>query len=155
MILQRYTSFFRRLIVNAVSAMRNLLWTLVFLATGSMGLAEEKPAAKIAEGNPPNEKEALAFFEAKIRPVLVEHCYECHSAGSKLLKGGLHLDARRNPQGRGHRSRGRAGKFGEEPDSEGAGIHRRKLQNAAEREAAGRCNQGFSPLDRQWCPRLA
>ncbi len=36
----------------------------------------------------------LAFFEQRIRPVLVEHCYECHSAGSKKLKGGLHLDSK-------------------------------------------------------------
>src|SRR5215212_10035016 len=34
------------------------------------------------------------FFEAKIRPVLVEHCYKCHSATSEKLKGGLHLDTK-------------------------------------------------------------
>ncbi|MBI5775368.1 MAG: DUF1553 domain-containing protein [Verrucomicrobia bacterium] len=35
------------------------------------------------------------FFEAKIRPLLVEHCYECHSAESKKgVKGGLRLDSR-------------------------------------------------------------
>ncbi len=34
------------------------------------------------------------FFEKKIRPVLVANCYECHSAGSKELKGGLLLDTR-------------------------------------------------------------
>ena len=32
------------------------------------------------------------FFEKKIRPVLVEHCYECHSAESKELMGELRLD---------------------------------------------------------------
>src|SRR5262245_48701331 len=36
----------------------------------------------------------LDFFETRIRPVLVERCYECHSAESKKLKGGLHLDSR-------------------------------------------------------------
>ena len=35
-----------------------------------------------------------AFFESKVRPVLVEHCYECHSATAKKLKGGLMLDSR-------------------------------------------------------------
>ncbi len=35
-----------------------------------------------------------AFFEQRIRPVLVEHCQECHSAESKKLKGGLRLDTR-------------------------------------------------------------
>lgn len=34
----------------------------------------------------------IEFFETKIRPVLVEHCYRCHSADSKELKGGLRLD---------------------------------------------------------------
>ncbi|MCA9083444.1 MAG: DUF1553 domain-containing protein [Planctomycetaceae bacterium] len=32
------------------------------------------------------------FFEKRIRPVLVEHCYGCHSAKSDELKGGLRLD---------------------------------------------------------------
>ena len=34
------------------------------------------------------------LFERSIRPVLVEHCYECHSAEGKRLKGGLRLDTR-------------------------------------------------------------
>src|SRR5262249_45607502 len=34
------------------------------------------------------------FFEQKIRPVLVEHCYKCHSAQAKSPKGGLLLDSR-------------------------------------------------------------
>jgi hypothetical protein len=34
-----------------------------------------------------------AFFESKIRPLLAEHCYECHSAGKKQ-KAGLVLDSR-------------------------------------------------------------
>ena len=38
--------------------------------------------------------EGLAFFEKKIRPVLVEKCYKCHSANSEKLKGELRLDTR-------------------------------------------------------------
>jgi hypothetical protein len=34
-----------------------------------------------------------AFFESKIRPVLVKQCYECHSQTSKKLGGKLLLDA--------------------------------------------------------------
>ena len=37
---------------------------------------------------------SVAFFEQKIRPALAEHCYECHSAKAKKLKGGLALDAK-------------------------------------------------------------
>jgi hypothetical protein len=33
-----------------------------------------------------------AFFESKVRPVLVEHCYECHSR--EKTKGGLALDTK-------------------------------------------------------------
>ncbi len=36
----------------------------------------------------------VAFFEQKIRPVLVEHCYSCHSAEAKKLKGNLYLDSK-------------------------------------------------------------
>lgn len=39
--------------------------------------------------------EQTAFFEAKIRPLLVEHCYECHSADAKEIGGGLLLDSHR------------------------------------------------------------
>ena len=38
--------------------------------------------------------EHTEFFERKIRPVFVEHCYECHSSGAKKIKGGLVLDSR-------------------------------------------------------------
>lgn len=34
----------------------------------------------------------LDFFEKQVRPLLVEHCYECHSASEK--NGGLRLDTR-------------------------------------------------------------
>ena len=36
----------------------------------------------------------LEFFETKIRPVLVEKCYSCHSSKAEILKGGLRLDSR-------------------------------------------------------------
>ena len=38
--------------------------------------------------------EQIDFFEKKIRPVLVEHCYKCHSATAKKVRGGLLLDSR-------------------------------------------------------------
>ncbi|MSR32033.1 MAG: DUF1553 domain-containing protein [Gemmataceae bacterium] len=36
----------------------------------------------------------LDFFEKKIRPVLADHCYKCHSEKSQPAKGGLKLDTR-------------------------------------------------------------
>jgi hypothetical protein len=47
-------------------------------------------------------------FEADVRPVFEAHCYKCHSAAAKSLKGGLRLDT---PDG----LRGVAGKPGASP----------------------------------------
>ncbi|MFT7643543.1 MAG: hypothetical protein ACI9G1_005309, partial [Pirellulaceae bacterium] len=49
-----------------------------------------------AHGAEPTRK-GLDYFEAKIRPMLVTHCYQCHSAGAaakKNLKAELYLDTR-------------------------------------------------------------
>ncbi|WP_421861614.1 DUF1549 domain-containing protein [Parvibaculum sp.] len=35
----------------------------------------------------------LAFFESKIRPLLIENCYDCHSVGAKRIRGGFLLDS--------------------------------------------------------------
>lgn len=60
---------------------------LVGIAAWQSHLAAAEPAA--AEPT----AEGLEFFEKRIRPLLVENCYECHSAAKKT-KGGLALDAR-------------------------------------------------------------
>ncbi len=39
-----------------------------------------------------NSRENLEFFEQRIRPLLVEHCLECH--GNAKAEGGLRLDSR-------------------------------------------------------------
>ena len=36
-------------------------------------------------------REALEFFEKRVRPILVENCHKCH--GEKQHKGGLRLDS--------------------------------------------------------------
>ena len=41
-----------------------------------------------------NASPGLELFENKIRPVLIEHCYECHSAATTDIKGGLRVDSR-------------------------------------------------------------
>lgn len=42
----------------------------------------------------PLTDEQTNFFERKIRPVLTEQCYSCHSAEAKKIKGGLKLDTK-------------------------------------------------------------
>src|SRR4051812_15458632 len=66
------------------------------------GEAPAEPASRPArqEPRPPDPghhaatPEQIEFFEKKVRPVLAEHCYRCHSADAKKLKGGLRLDSR-------------------------------------------------------------
>ena len=36
----------------------------------------------------------LDFFEKRVQPLLVQRCFECHSAKAEKLKGGLLLDSR-------------------------------------------------------------
>ncbi|MEI6527060.1 MAG: PSD1 and planctomycete cytochrome C domain-containing protein [Planctomycetota bacterium] len=66
------------------------LWIVVCaaLVLGSLGFAQEA-----SEVSAPTTKQ-LDFFETKIRPVLVEKCYECHSGAASILQGSLSLETR-------------------------------------------------------------
>ena len=67
---------------------REIRRLLLFLILALM-LAVAVRAAEVATA-----PEGIEFFEKKIRPLLVERCYKCHSAASEKLKGGLRLDSR-------------------------------------------------------------
>lgn len=60
------------------------------------GRALGPPGADVEQngGNSKIEQADLDFFESKIRPVLIEHCYSCHAADAKIIRGGLLLDSR-------------------------------------------------------------
>ncbi|MBN9518234.1 PSD1 domain-containing protein [bacterium] len=61
------------------------------------GKSEKAPAKAEPTASGFNDRptpEQIAFFEKKVRPVLVENCYKCHSGDSEKLKGGLALDTR-------------------------------------------------------------
>ena len=58
-------------------------WLVLFLAA----------SPSVLHGKPPSAEQA-AFFENKIRPALVKHCYACHAADAKELGGKLLLDSR-------------------------------------------------------------
>ncbi len=77
---------FIRPLIGAVP-MRRLFGLMVLLCfAGVPGLSRgDEPS--ILDGG-------VEYFEKKIRPVLVEHCYQCHSAAAKKVKGGLRLDNR-------------------------------------------------------------
>src|SRR5438045_3170383 len=58
------------------------LLSVIVLAPPGTGFAEEVT------------KEQAEFFETKVRPVLADNCYRCHSADAGKDKGGLTLDSR-------------------------------------------------------------
>ncbi|MEO8271615.1 MAG: DUF1549 domain-containing protein, partial [Aureliella sp.] len=45
-----------------------------------------------ADARPAPTVEQIKFFESKIRPVLIQECYGCHSSKTGNAKGGLRLD---------------------------------------------------------------
>src|SRR5262245_18455603 len=51
-------------------------------------------ALLISTSSRADEAAEQEFFEKRIRPILAEHCFECHSAKTNPLKGGLRLDSR-------------------------------------------------------------
>ncbi len=58
------------------------------------GRAHAQEAAASTGVTKPVTEDELAFFEKSVRPLLVEHCYECHCAAKSRPKGGLRLDTR-------------------------------------------------------------
>ncbi|MFO0964496.1 MAG: c-type cytochrome domain-containing protein [Gemmataceae bacterium] len=65
--------------------MRFCLSLVIVLACSTAGAAQER--------RPPAPAD-LAFFEAKVRPILAERCFSCHSTKAKKTRGGLALDSR-------------------------------------------------------------
>ncbi|HSJ02729.1 MAG TPA: c-type cytochrome domain-containing protein, partial [Verrucomicrobium sp.] len=65
---------------------RAALWHL----PATLLLASSGTAAWAAEVT---SQEGLAFFEKKVRPLLIEKCQDCHSP-EKKIKGGLRLDTK-------------------------------------------------------------
>ena len=64
-----------------------LSFAFITLAASCLAAAEKGVEA-------PPTREGLEFFEAKIRPVLSQQCYRCHSAEGKSAMGGFRMDTR-------------------------------------------------------------
>jgi hypothetical protein len=65
---------------------------LIFTFASVFGIG--LPRASATDSHEKADPRGIEFFEAKIRPVLVERCYSCHSADAKALRGGLLLDTK-------------------------------------------------------------
>src|SRR5262245_43268 len=71
----------------------------VMLSLCGGGAIEPSSVASGAEPARANDAVKLSiseqqFFEKQVRPLLIKHCYQCHSSEAKVLKGGLRLDSR-------------------------------------------------------------
>src|SRR5476649_117976 len=64
-----------------------------WIAFGSFSLALCAVAQSATAAEQAGDAAAIDFFEKKIRPLLVDHCYTCHSADTNS-KGGLRVDDR-------------------------------------------------------------
>ena len=94
----------------------------------------------------PLPAEQLEFFEQRIRPVLVERCYPCHSSKADVLQGGLLLDSAAGAlKGGRFGACHRPGEAGREPAGPGSALG--ILRDAARRQAAGRSRRRLCPLD--------
>ena len=84
-----------RIAKSRVTSRRALLSALIGVVASmsqgvcSAGADELKPAGKVGAPFPPA---AVDYFEAKVRPILVDHCLKCH--GPKKQSSGLRLDSR-------------------------------------------------------------
>ena len=74
----------RKLLMHGL--LQGLLALLLLITATTPVTAADEPA-HVATA------EQLAFFETRIRPVLVTHCYQCHSSESRIVQGGLRLDS--------------------------------------------------------------
>jgi Protein of unknown function (DUF1553)/Protein of unknown function (DUF1549)/Planctomycete cytochrome C len=61
-------------------------------ASGQTKGMTARPKTPALPAEPRPTKEGIDFFEAKIRPVLVHHCYRCHAGDPEKAKGHLVLD---------------------------------------------------------------
>ncbi|MBA4020597.1 MAG: hypothetical protein C0483_25850 [Pirellula sp.] len=68
--------------------------TVAFGLLTSAGIVMRAQAVETKEAGNSGAAKGHDFFEARIRPVLVEHCYKCHSSAAGKTEGGLALDTR-------------------------------------------------------------
>src|SRR4051794_37747304 len=78
--------------MNGISLPRHRLHYLKRGFMVALATALIAPALARADDAATSKAQQLEFFESKIRPVLVDKCYSCHSETSKKLKGDLKVD---------------------------------------------------------------
>jgi len=78
---------------NTNRAMMIPFRSLMLILLSYLLLVSASPTSIGADNPKTIEPKQREFFEARIRPVLIKHCYECHSAKSDEVKGNLLVDS--------------------------------------------------------------
>jgi len=78
---------------NATRTKREVCCIAIRRASFALQIAALSFASATASEATPGDEAGLDFYERRVRPVLVEHCYKCHSESAESVKGGLRLDS--------------------------------------------------------------
>ena len=70
----------------------DVTFAIAFLLSAFAAITAGSTSGALA--SEPLSAEDQEFFEARVRPLLIKHCHECHSAASDPIEGGLRLDSR-------------------------------------------------------------
>lgn len=73
------------------SALATFLSLTLFLTNDTQAAAPSSTKPAAPQGAASHSTASIEFFERKVRPILVGHCYSCHSAETNT-KGGLRVD---------------------------------------------------------------
>src|SRR5579872_4218377 len=84
--------FFQRGSSRGLRPMPRAAVSLAVLAAVTVVPSVARSAPMASESHP--TKSGAEVFEKKVRPILVRHCYECHSGDPKKAKSRLVLDTR-------------------------------------------------------------
>ncbi len=76
------------------STRNTILWLVCGMTSGAATPGQAADESERTAGSESLSAMQTEFFETRIRPVLVEHCYACHSADAKVIKGNLLLDSK-------------------------------------------------------------
>src|SRR5262249_22961178 len=74
------------------NALRLIAAFSTLVASALVAIAANQPPVIRPAGETPPTREGAEYFEKKIRPILVRHCYECHSGDPKKAKAHFVLD---------------------------------------------------------------
>ena len=69
--------------------------TVAFMLASTSWQEEAKQSTEVANSEEEFTDAQLEFFESKVRPLLVEHCYDCHGPDAEPPEGGLSLVSRK------------------------------------------------------------